>query len=195
MTYRSGDHIVSRVTAATGYPVSLADMKDHLRVDGADEDSLIESYISACAGMIGPEGELGFALLTETWSESFQSPNKDVYLRVLPVTGLVSVTYYDLDNAEQTASLPDFELYKSGDWAFVRSDNWPGTYDRPDAITVTYQAGFGAEPDVPDEIKQAIKLIVAHWYQNRESSSEKNLKEIPIAASHLLGLRRVGWYG
>ena len=195
MTYRAGDHITTLVTPAATYPVSLADMKEHLRVDGTDEDTLISAYIAACASSIGSNGELGLALVTETWDEAFQTPSKDVYLTVLPALAITSVKYYDTDNVEQTALLSDFTLYKSDRWAFVRSDNWPQTFDRPDAITIRYTAGYGAASDVPLEIGQAMKLIVAHWYQNREDASEVKLNEIPRAAAHLLGLRRVGWYG
>ena len=194
--YREGEHITALVTPAAVSPVSLDDMKEHLRVDGADENALIQAYINACASSLGSEGELGQALTTETWDESFKNPPKDVYLSVLPARSIVSVTYYDRDNVQQTATLSDFTLYSSDRWAFVRSDNWPGTYDRPDAITIRYTAGFGDDAaDVPLEVVQAVKLIVAHWYQNRENTSELNMKEIPRAASHLLGLRRVGWYG
>lgn len=193
--YRDGEHITTLVTAAAELPVSLADMKEHLRVDASHEDDLITAYISACAASLGSEGELGQPLVTETWDEAFKNPSEDVYLSVLPAQSITSVSYYDRDNVQQTATLADFTLYQSDRWAFVRSDNWPDTFDRPDAITIRYDAGFGAAGDVPVEIVQAMKLIVAHWYQNREDASQATLNEIPRAASHLLGLRRVGWYG
>ena len=189
--YRPGEHITKLVVGPASSPVSLDDMKEHLRVDANDENNLIQFYIDACAASLGPEGELGQAIIPETWDESFQSPPRDVYLTVLPARSIESVTYFDKDNVQQTAILSDFALYSSDRWSFVRSENWPGTFDRPDAITVRYEAGFDS---VPLEVAQAVKMIVAHWYQNREDTTEVNLKEIPRAASHLLGLRRIGWY-
>jgi uncharacterized phiE125 gp8 family phage protein len=187
----SGDHISTLVTAAVETPVSLDAMKEHLRVDGSDSDVLISSYMSAAVASL--ESETGMLLATQTWNEAFQYPTRDVYLGILPVQALASVKYFDTDNAEQTATLSDFVLYKSDDWAFVRSDNWPSTYDRPDAITMQLTAGFGSS--VPENLQHAMRLIVGHWFQNREDVSEMSLKEIPRAASHLIGLSRVGWYG
>ncbi len=172
--------------------VSLPDMKAHLRVTHDLEDGLIEAYTSAAVASIGVDGELGLALGAQTVSEALQNPERDIFLSVPPAQSLVSVTYYDTENAQQTADLADFEFYAGGDRAFVRSDNWPVTYDRPDAVTITYTTGLA---EVPADLVHAIKLIVSHWYQNRSDTSEVTLKDVPRAASHLLGLHRVGWYG
>lgn len=194
MIHRPGDHIVSVSTAAAFYPISLTEMKEHLRVVGNDDDTYIDGLTAAAVASLGHDGELGRAIITTTIDEALQFPTRDVYLSILPVASLVSVTYYDGDNAEQTATLADFTLYKSDDWAFVRSDNWPSPYDRPDAITIQYVAGQD-RGSVPENIIHAIKLVVGHWYQNRENASDVKLTEIPLAAGHLLGLSRRGWYG
>ena len=183
--------IVKVTTPPAEAPVSLSEMKDHLRVIGSDQDALIGKYISAAVSSIGINGELGRALGSQTISESLQRPARDTYLSVAPATSLVSVKYYDAVNVEQTADLSGFEFYSSYDWAFVRSDVWPAAYDRPDAVTIEYNAGG----DVPEDICHAIKLIVAHWYEHPMDAAEDALTEIPRAASHLLGLHRVGWYG
>lgn len=188
--YRTGDHILTLATAPAAVPVSLADLKEHLRVDGTYEDALIDGYAAAAVACL--DDEIGRAIITQSWDEAFQNPSRDVYLSKLPVQSLTSVTYFDADNVEQTATLSDFTLYTSDEWAFVRSDNWPQTYDRPDAITVRYVAGT----DQPDErVVQAVKLIVGHWYEHRMDASEAKLTEIPRAASHLVNLMRGGWYG
>ena len=180
------------VTTPASDVVSLADMKSHLRVTHSLEDTLIEGYIAAAVASIGIDGELGIALGTQSIDEALKYPSRDTYLSISPAQALVAVKYFDADNVEQTADLADFEFYNGDDWAFVRSDNWPTTYDRPDAVTISYTAG---KADVPADIIHAVKMIVAHWYQNRADTSEDAVKEIPRAASHLLGLHRVGWYG
>lgn len=188
----SGEHILKLATAPTGDVVSLSDMKKQLRVDANDEDSLITAYIAAAVDSIDGKAELGKAILTQTWDESFQSPPQDVYLGMLPVASVTSITYYDADNVSQTLSASEYALYTSDDWAFVRCENWPQTYDRPDAIAVRYVAG---EAEAAPKIVHAIKLIVAEWFNNREDSSAVNLKQIPRAACHLIGMDRRGWYG
>ena len=186
------DRIVRVAVPPAFMPVSLVDMKEHLRVTGSAEDALITSYTAAAVASLDVDGELGRAIVTQTIAEALQRPTRDTYLSVSPAQELVSVKYYDTDNIEQTADLSDFAIYKSDDWAFVRSDNWPATYDRPDAVTISYTAGF--DP-APDDICHAIKMIVGHWYEHREDANEIKLSEVPRAVGHLIGNRRGGWYG
>jgi uncharacterized phiE125 gp8 family phage protein len=37
-------------------------------------------------------------------------------------------------------------------------------------VTVTYSAGYGDADAVPAAIKEAIKLLAANWYENREAA-------------------------
>lgn len=186
------EHILTLAVAPALDVVSRDDMKEHLRVDGTAEDSLIDAYIAAAVAALDGKNELGRAIMSQTWDEAFQTPTRDVYLEMLPADALVSVKYYDKDNTEQTATLSDFALYKSDDWAFVRSENWPQVYDRPDAITIRYTAGKATPPET---LVHAIKLIVATWFEYREDAAAVSLNKIPRAACHLIGLERSGWYG
>ena len=182
--------IVSVAVAPSVSPVSLAEMNEHLRFTGSMEDRVIQGLIDAAAASVS--GELGRAIAPQTMREALQYPTRDTYLSVPPAQALVSVDYYDAANVLQAADLGDFEFYASEDWAFVRSDAWPATYDRPDAVILQYDVG---SDDMPPDIIQALKLIVAHWFQNREATSENAVKEIPRGASDIIGLHRVGWYG
>ncbi|MCW5861278.1 MAG: head-tail connector protein, partial [Caldilineales bacterium] len=37
------------------------------------------------------------------------------------------------------------------------------------AIHIRFEAGYGAASAVPTRYKQALKLLVGHWYENREA--------------------------
>ncbi len=182
--------IVSVAVAASASPVSLAEMKEHLRVTHTMEDRQIQGLIDAAVASVS--GELGRAIAPQTMREALQYPTRDTYLSVPPAQALVSVDYYDAANVLQSADLGDFEFYASEDWAFVRSDAWPATYDRPDAVILQYDVG---SDDTPPGIIHALKMMVGHWYENREATSESAVKEIPRALEYLLGLHRTGWYG
>lgn len=58
------------------------------------------------------------------------------------------------------------------------------------AATVEYEAGYEA---VPKSIIQAILLLVAYWYDNREAASTENLKTTPWAVDSLLRPYRMRW--
>ena len=53
------------VTAASTYPVTLAEAKLHLRVDSTDEDTLITALITAATEMC--EQKTGRAIMQQTW--------------------------------------------------------------------------------------------------------------------------------
>jgi hypothetical protein len=73
--------------------------------------------------------------------------------------------------------------------------------DRNYAVQVEFDAGFddpnatgsGDDPDLilPTRAKQAILLIAAYWYGNREAVTDVDLKTIPLAAESILAQLRV----
>lgn len=188
-----------RVSAPAVSPVTVGEAKTHLRVDASDEDELISGLIDAAVSHIDADGTLGRAIITQTWAEWFGYSPYWLRLSIGGFQSLVSVEYYDENNELQTALLSDFETRMVGDFVAVgpkMNAQWPSVYSRSDAIKVTYIAGYGdAASDVPASIKQAILLLVGHWYENRTAVSEVSLKEVPMAVDALIGNERVGWYG
>ena len=135
-------------------------------------------------------------MVSQTWDESFRTTGKRFVLSKKPAQSIVSVKYFDGDNVEQTATLSDFSLIKLEDRPYVESDNWPGAYDRADAITVQYVAGYGdSGADVVATLRHAILLIVGFYYQFRMSADEAKLSEIPFGIRELINLESAGWYG
>lgn len=63
---------------------------------------------------------------------------------------------------------------------------WPIVRQQLEAVQVTYVAGFGGLYTVPDAIKTAIKMLVAHWYENREAVTPGPLSPVPMAVEALL---------
>ena len=198
MIVTSAPTSTSRVTDPATVPVSLAEAKAHLRVDGSDEDTLIAALVDAAVEHFDGTGTLGKAIITQTWADWFAPAPGNARLRIGPFVSLTSVEYYDEDNALQTATLGNFETWQVGDFVVVKPkpDNaWPTGYSRPDAFKVTYVAGFGSASDVPATIKQAILLTVAHWYEHRMAVDDVKMSELPFAVEALIGNERAGWYG
>jgi uncharacterized phiE125 gp8 family phage protein len=194
-------HILKRVSAPAKKPVTLTDAKLDCRVDHEFEDTLIESLIAAATDYLDvPNGVIGKALITQTWSLSLPLPDRlyRIHLPVTPVQSIQSITYYDAENQTQSLAVEDFYFHGDEDWAYIEPKdhvNWPGVYDRLDAITVTFVAGFGPEPeDVPETIRQAIRLLVVHWFTNRSAVNLGTIAtEIPMAAQSLIAINRKGW--
>lgn len=188
--------ITERIAAATENPITLDEAKAHLRVDTNADDALISSLISAAVSFIDYPGALGKVMVTQTWRQSVSAPDADgrLYLTVGPVQSISGVSYFDADNQSQAASVGDFQLYKSEDWAFLAPKSgktWPVVYNRPDAISITHVSGYGAASAVPQSLKTALLFLVAYWYEFRGDE----VSEMPPTAEALINMHKIGFFG
>lgn len=178
-------------TVAGDLPLTLAEVKAHLRVDHDDEDGLISSLLAAACGAVSEE--IGRVLSPETWTLSFPQHRGDLVLPIRPVSAIAAVSYYDRDDAKQVGNPADFYLFPHPDRPVVRPKNdkkWPDVIDREDAITLTLSVGLSS---VPDEILAAIKLLIGHWYENRNAVDAQKMDEAPVAYRHICDLHRARW--
>lgn len=182
-------------TVAPNVPlVTTAEAKLRCRIDGSDEDNLIDSLISAAtAHLDGYSGILGRALLAQTWQQDFCDFDDPLRLPVGDYLSGLVVTYYDSANDQQTLSSDVYSILSDVRGPFIAlnyNQAWPSVYTREDAVRVTWVAGYGTTAaDVPAPIKQAILLLVGHWYANREAvtvGAGITTAELPIAVKALV---------
>ncbi len=183
-----------KVTTAPAYePVSLAQAKQHLRVDWTDDDNLIEDLIVAARQWC--ERGIRQALINQTLQCVVELPEPTVgrlsgqvgrpgWPIELPMTAhgtLQSVTTAEIETqiaTFDTLTLTDDYLVDDNSepsriWLAASaiakwsvSLNYPGAMPR---VRVTYVAGYGTTPaSVPYPIRQAILRGVAHLYEHRE---------------------------
>lgn len=190
-----------RIAAPSGLPVSLADAKQHLRVEHADDDVLIGAYLAAAVERLdGWAGILGRCLVTQTWRAAYDGFTGDRYLRLpFPSVSAVVVRYTDTAGAEQTIPGTDYDLIDDAIGSAIvlkASAAWPATGDRADAVRVEITAGYGAAADVPAPIRAAILLMVGDLYRNRETAAVgTSAASIPMSVTVdalLAPYRRVG---
>ena len=148
-------------TAATTLPISIADMKKHLRVEHSNHDDMIESYIEAGVNKI--EGGANICLVSQTWNAYFRwnEVKEEMRLWKYPISSITSVKYYDSDNAEQTDDAGNRTESLKGHPAYILFEDTPSVYEREDAMDIEFVAGFTS---VPSDILLAIKLYVARIY-------------------------------
>ena len=153
-------------------PVTLAEAKAHLRVDGSAEDTLIGSLIITSRLYI--EAALGLALITQSWSSFLDAwpPGNQLALPLRPVQSIAAVKLYAADESVATVSADTYQLDGAAVPArLVRRGNltWPKPSRAANGIEIAFVAGYGdAAADVPAPIRQAILLLVAHWHEHRE---------------------------
>lgn len=175
-------------TAPTTEPITLAEAKLHLRVDGTDEDALITALIQAAREYC--ENYCNRAILTQTVTlkmQSFPSSTEGIGgidLRFGKVQSITEIKYFDTDNVEQTINAADYSLlnmFESYIVAPVYNTCFPTTRGDFANITVTYLAGWATVAEVPQVIKLAMLLFIGSSYENREDA-----KQMAVNASQRL---------
>ena len=72
---------------------------------------------------------------------------------------------------------------------------WPSTRsDKYNAVTVTFTCGYGAAAAVPTTIKQAILMLINHWFDNPGAVSPITLSPVPFSVDALLSSEEWGSY-
>lgn len=172
--------------------VSLEEAKLHTRVIGSDEDSLIQGLIDTATAYVQ---EYQWSQLTSaTWemrTDHFP-PDNVIYLHPNPVQSITSVQYVDTGGVTQTLTTgTDYtEDLKQKPARIVPAyiKWWPVTRWHINDVIVTFVAGYGATSStVPQQIKQAMLLLISHWYWNRETIGSPG-QEIAFATKALLDL-------
>lgn len=176
-------------------PITLTEAKSHLRVDSDAEDTLIQSLIMASRLHI--EAALDLALITQSWRLRLDTwpRSRTLALPLRPVQELIAVKVHADDDTIDTLDADDFILDGSPNPARLV---WRGTGTAPvsplsaNGIEIDLVAGYGDAPsDVPQPIRQALLLLVAHWYENREPVEiGATATIIPGSVSALLSLYR-----
>lgn len=184
------------VTPPAAEPVSLPEAKAHLRVDITDDDALISALITAAREYC--EGFQNRAYITQTWQLWLDSWPEGSEIRIPrpPLQAVNSVKYYGADNTEYVLPPADYIVdnkSEPGRIVLACGKSWPGVTLRPaNAICVEFVAGYGAPADVPQRVKQAILLLVGHWYETREIAVVGHVTaEVPFTVNALLWQERV----
>lgn len=188
---------ILRTVDATLEPVTTSQAKAHMRITDTAEDSYIESLITAARQHAEHLTERAF--ITQTWTmtlDRFPDYFGDIRLPKPLLISVSSITYVDLEGTTQTLSSSLYEVDARSQPGRIRpayGQAWPSTREQLNAVTITYTAGYGATAaSVPTAIKQAIMIVVAHWFEHREPVITGTIvAEVPMSATALLGPYRV----
>lgn len=177
---------LSLVTAPASEPITLAEAKAHCRVDITDDDTLISALIVTAREYC--EGYLHRKLITQAWDWTMEGFPSCFQFPFLPVSAITSVKYYDTANVQQTLSSSYYQVDLYSTPARVHlayGYAWPSSYERSDAVVVRFSAGYANAAAVPQAIKQAMLLLIGHWYRSREAAGTR-VEEIPMGVQALL---------
>jgi hypothetical protein len=207
------------VTPPAVEPVSLDEAKAHLRLEVPDDDAKVSALI--VAARLHCETVLRQALITQTWDlfvDAFPwgggyynralrqmgpspfwlpSATYPIELPRPPLRSVVSVSYY---NGTGDLVVIDPSTYQvstgtPGRVAPAFGQVWPVPQPRMDAVAIRYVAGYGDDgASIPQNIREALLLMVGHWYEHRSAADEVSLTTVPDAVDSLLAASDHGGY-
>lgn len=176
------------------YPVSVVELKAHLRIDADDdtEDLLLAAYIAAATQWC--EEYNGRKFLDTTCVEVFDAFPTQFEPRNHPLSSVTSIVYTDTDGDAQTLDAADYQVDTQSETPRIvvaYNGSWPDTRAVPNAVTLTYVAGYGADADdVPQIKRHAILMLAGSLYENRETTSPIQIHQVPYGVTALLGIDR-----
>jgi len=192
------------ITSAAVEPLTLEEVKLHLKVETDADDNLITSLITAARETA--EVFTGRAIASQVLEyilDCFPDSSDVIYLPRPPLEELSSVKYRDYQGVETEWDSQNY---------VVDSDSMPAritlAYGKyfPDftpypaaSVRIRYTTGYrsGGQDSLkmPEQINQALKLIIGHFYENRESVVVGTVaNKVPFSVEALLYPYRVSWW-
>ena len=156
------------LTAPALEPVALDEARSYLRVEHHDDDETIAALIAGAR--IHVEATTRRALITQSWRLTRDAWPEDgrVAVRPGPLQALTAARVYDYDNNAQTLDLAAFVPDLGGSALTFVPWALPVPARAALGIELDVRTGYGdAAIDVPEPLRQAIRLLTAHWYENR----------------------------
>ena len=168
-----------QTVAPLAEPVTLSEAKRSLRLDHDSEDELIGGLIRAAREEV--EAACGLALIEQSWRLCLDRLPRSglVRLRRHPVRAVLSVTVHGGDGEASLVDPADYLFDGTSRPARLHFTKAPAPGVAMNGIEIDFTAGFGeAGTDVPDLLKRAMLVLVAHWYEFRASFS---VSEQPVS--------------
>lgn len=176
-------------------PISVAEAKLFLRIDNDAENDVIAALITTAR--LHVERLTRRIVLEQTWRLYLDDLPKNnlVELGIGPVRDVLQVVCYNDDGEPRVIPAKDYVVDVSAVPArikFRRSEYSSGTRIL-NGYEIDFIAGFGATTlHVPADIRQAIMMLVAHWFENRSAvAMDVNLVSTPKGVNELIKPYRV----
>lgn len=181
-------------------PLTVAEAKLHLRIpeDQTAEDGLVDALVRAAREYC--EGLQRRAYVEQTWRLTldefpYGSEGQAILVPKPPLKSVASIKYRDNTGSLVTLAASEYTVdlvSQPGRIVPAYGKYWPNTRSIPNAVEVEFVCGYGTAASVPTAEKQAMKLLIGHWYANREAVITGTIQaEIAFAVNSLLSRNRM----
>ena len=182
---------IQRLIRPAFYFVTIDEVKRQCSIDESDasNDTLLNALImvaqsyceSRCGRTLTPTKWLGrFDDWEYTQSRAIEMPNPPLLFHSTDypiVVGHDGGQFVDPINIlADTLSIP----------GTVTITEWPSNVSTSGRSTITWWAGYQTLAEIPTEIRHAGVMLVAHYFENREATSDVSQIPVPYAVDALL---------
>lgn len=178
---------VEVVTAATAVAaLSLDDLRAQVSQPLPDDDRLLLRYLEAAQRVI--ETRIARPLFPQTRRAWFDGVPGAVVRLSEPATAIVSVTGYSPTDVATTVAPTVYQADVTTVPARLllrQGQAWPTALRARQAYAVTYTTGWSVA-DMPESLRLAIALLVAHYYEHRTAAQAGTLTDLPFGIDALI---------
>jgi uncharacterized phiE125 gp8 family phage protein len=182
----------SLLTPPAAEPLSLADAKAFLRVEHSDDDALVAALIAAARGHV--EAFARCALIAQTWRLTLDRwpESGRIRPRIGPLRALVAARVRDESDIAADIATDGFVVDRAA--GEIAAPPWalPPPRRATAGIELDLEIGFGGAADVPPMLAQALRMLVAHWYENRGLIAiGQSVAMMPASVNAMIAFHRV----
>ena len=179
------------LSGPVGEPLSLAEAKSWLRVDGSDEDALIQSLISSARQAV--EAATNRLLITQQWRVTLDAwPDGGILLLPLtPVSAVSRIRTLDANGVATDVSPTLYSLDGNADRArILLAGQLPPPAKAFSGIWIDLAVGYGDATFVPEPIRLAMRRLIAFWFANRGDDGARGA-DLPTSVAAMLAPFRI----
>ncbi len=173
--------------------ISVNDAKDHLRVDLNDDDAYIQSLIDISVAMI-EQYTRRFYRAADYKVHLDQFPYDYIDLQFGGINEFTGIRYNDAAGTEVILPSADYDVDLKHEPARIyiaKSKTWPTTENAPNSVTISFSAGSENTDNIEKPLVHAMKLLIGHFYENRQTVSDRVHYKMPMAIEYLINPYRI----
>lgn len=186
-------------TAPASRPLTAAELRAHLRLNDAAEDAQLEEWIDAAADQF--EADARRPVLATVYRQHVTRWPAELALGRAGVTAVGSVVRTLADGSPETVTGWSADLHTPP--ARVRLGTVPDPVADAQGRTVSpagyveFTAGWADAAAVPKGVRAALKLLAAHYYENREAFRNQSfeMRELPLGWAAVVARYKLGLAG
>jgi uncharacterized phiE125 gp8 family phage protein len=169
--------MIIQLTQPNIEPITLNLLKSHLRIDFTNEDIILTHYVKSARQMV--ENYTNLILMQRNFEYTTNIIDKDGYI-TLPISPVQTVLQLQIKDSSNNYITLDPENYTLSNNKIIPF-NMLILSNLPDAIKVTFTAGFGnTEESIPPQLSHAVLLVASLFYEHRlldnQQLQDTNLK-------------------